>query len=894
MPRERGSEGVPVRGITRTTSNGGARLRRGLSLGAAIGGLAVAMAASNPGAAQAADATADPTPPDQPIATQSISPTAKSGSVAEVIVNGIPYRETVLPTRMRSSSVYGLDLSVMDTPRNTTLLSTTQLDTLNIQDPRAFSYLTSSSYTDSAFGTPNIPRIRGQYADVFYNGMRSSFTDNGYGAPLNFDSFDNIAITKGPASVIDGPGPGVGGEVDLLTKRPSLSATTASGEATFDTMGNNRWQVDVSGPIIPGQLGLRISYSGEDSWNTYFYNHYMRKNAVYAALRWTPNDKYQLDFNTEVNGEKYTEEVGINRVNQAEIDSGAYLQGAPVQGVTSTNQLYAALIGSSPIPIGSPGNPYSPVTPILTVLDLTDSVHINPRVTIDQTPGVESQALLYNAQLIQTYRFNENATLENNTFFDFQNSENHEPYYYSDVSNGSYTIENRTSLNLDFDLPFSVGGDAPIKNQVVIGGTFRFAHVNYISNFSAETVSVYDLTSNHNLWSYSAAYQLLYADAFPYKTPFGALQYGTPGRDETNDGNTGISDLSDGGLFIQDRLEFTPQLSLLLGGRVDLVQDHTTDPLGGAICEFCFTSLPESHTTGQYGLGNGNVSAVYKPFDWISGYLTFDFTQSINPNGGEGGVNAYGQVSDGSLLRSDSYLYEAGLKLNLLNNKLFGGMAIFDQKRAIPTGEGGTIPDQADIRGIEIEANYQPTRSFYATASYSFIQTTLNKAPEFYNYPAQLGANVDGAALFASFEPGEKFNDPGVPEHVFNFLANYKFPNGFGIRGGAQVTGPIATTPSGWLNVAASNLGNFLPLVPSNITAGEGANGYAYYKSPEIPWQFTLNAAVFYEWSRYQVTLSIYNLTNQRNWEPSPSLYGNDFLVMNDPITAEIRLQAKF
>ena len=42
------------------------------------------------------------------------------------------------------------------------------------------------------------------------------------------------------------------------------------------------------------------------------------------------------------------------------------------------------------------------------------------------------------------------------------------------------------------------------------------------------------------------------------------------------------------------------------------------------------------------------------------------------------------------------------------------------------------------------------------------------------------------------------------------------------------------------------------------------------------------------------VTLSVYNLTNQRNWQPSPSIYGNDFLVMNDPRTVELRVQAKF
>ena len=223
-------------------------------------------------------------------ATSKAAPAKSGAELPEIVVNGIPFRETVLPTRLQSNSVYGLELGVMDTPRNTTLLSTTQLDTLNIQDPRAFSYLTASSYSDSSFGTPNIPRIRGQYADVFYNGMRLSFTQNGYGVPPNFDVMENIAITKGPASVIDGPGPGAGGQADFITKRPNLSHMTASGSVSFDSVGNRRWTVDVGGPLIKDQLGLRISYSGEYS-DSYFTTHFLHKNAVYAALRWTPNDR---------------------------------------------------------------------------------------------------------------------------------------------------------------------------------------------------------------------------------------------------------------------------------------------------------------------------------------------------------------------------------------------------------------------------------------------------------------------------------------------------------------------------------------------------------------------------------------------------------------------------
>jgi outer membrane receptor protein involved in Fe transport len=838
------------------------------SLRRLVSAIALTVAALGPARALAAgDAEAPP---------QATAPPDKSATdLSEVVVNGIPFKETVLPTRLSSSSVYGLDLNVMDTPRNTTLLSTTQLETLNIQDPRAFSYLTASSYTDSAFGTPNIPRIRGQYADVFYNGMRSSFTDNGYGAPPNFDSLENISITKGPASVVDGPGPGVGGEADFITKRPNMLRFTESASASLDTVGNRRLTVDVGGPIIAGQLGFRISYSGEYS-DSYFYDHYMHKNAVYAALRWTPNDQYQLDFNTEVIYEKYTENVGLNRVSQSLIDNGLYLRGAPI------GELYSALIGSSPIPVGSPGNPYSPVTPILTEVMLGNPIPINTRITIDETPGVESRALKYNAQLIQTYKFNDKLTFENNTFFDLQDSDNSEPYYYADNSNGSFTFENRADLKYNFDF-------AGTSNEIITGVTFRFAHTNYISDFNAETPSVYDLTTNPKLWVYSNAYQLAFADALPYKSVFGRTQYGVPGRDSTSAGNTGISDLYDTGFFFQQRVTFSQQVSVLYGGRIDVVQDHSHDPLACLAVNGCFSTLPADHTTGIYGLGNGNISVVYRPQSWVSGYVTFDFTQSVNPDGGEGGVNAYGQVSDSSLLRSDSYLYEAGLKFNLLDNKLFAGTAVFDQKHGIPIGNGSTQTSQANIRGVEIELNYQPTRNFWATVSYSYIKTTLNKPAPFYNYPAAPGLFIDGAGIFATFTPGQKFNDPGIPEDVANVLLNYKFDNGIGLRLGAQVTGPIETTTSGQLDVNASDLGGFLPLVPQSIIANGG-----YYKSPVIPWQYTMNAAVFYQFKQYTLTFSLYNLTNRLNWQSSPAFYGNDFLVRNDPRTFEVRLQAKF
>lgn len=822
-----------------------------------------------------------------PAAAFAADPPAKSATdVSEVVVNGVPYKETVLPTRLPATSTYGLNISVMDTPRSATLLSTTQLQTVNLTDPRAFSYLTSSSYTDSAFGTPNIPRVRTQYADVYYNGMRDSFTENGYGVPINFDALANVSITKGPASVVNGVGPGNGGQVDFLTKRPNMSKPTAQIEGSVDSVGNHRWLVDAGGPIIPGELAAMFSYSGADS-GSYFYGHYFRKNAVYAAIRWQPTDKYKLDFNAEVNIEQYTEDVGVNRANQNLIDHHQYLQGGT--GDPSLNFGFGSII------------------------DLEGVVKLNPKITIDQTNGTSGRSKLYNAQLVQTYDFNDHLSIENNTLFMWQDSDNQALYYYADNSNGSYSIESKTSLKGDFDLPFSLGKDSPaFHNQFIAGGTFRLAHTNYISNFNNEAVSIWDLTTNPNSWVLTDPITQSFGNAGPYKSVFGRTQYGVEGRDFVGGGNTGISDLYDTGLFFQDRMEFSPKFSVLFGARIDALQDHTHDPLsctafGGTCADF----LPADHTTGVYGLGNGNVSAVYKILPNITSYVTFNWTQAPpNPNGGEGGINAYGPplvASDMGLLRGNGFLWEGGFKFDLLNKKLFATIDGFDQKHYVPVGAGNTSSAAADTRGMEVELNYQPTRSLYITSSYSYTNTQLNTAPGFYDFPAQPGVAIDGAGLAAVFKPGQHFNDPGQPQHVFNFLGNYKFENGFGLRSGLQVTGPIELTPSGFLDIPGSvSKGAALfsfdnpqsdPTLVSRIIQAQvtgATNAAGYYKSPAIPWQYTLNASVFYETGPYTVTFSVYNLTDRQNWAPSLPFYGTDFLVLSDPRTFELRLQAKF
>ena len=802
---------------------------------------------------------------------------AQTPQTEEITVSAVPPEENVLPTTGTSSSIYGLDLSVMDTPRSVSMLSHAQLDTVNIQDPRSFSYLTSSSFTDAAFGGPNIPRIRGQYADLFVNGGRESFTSTGYGAPVSFNSVETINIAKGPASVVAGNGPGVGGSVDMITKQPYWGEFHGEASIDFDTVDGRRWGVEFGGPIEDSTLAYRISYSGEQS-DSYFTNHFKDQQAVYFVLGAHPNESYSIQFSGETVLTNYMENIGVNRVSQDLINNGTYLTGLP----------------SGPN-AGTAANPYGSIGSFLTQLTLTGSVKLNQRTTIDEPGGTSGHALTSNAQLIQSYDIANGLTLRNNTFINYLNSDNETQYYYADSAKNTYSIENKTDLQMKFDTP--VSDSWSVNSNIDAGVDFRYTHVNYIGNFDDETLSVFDLSGNPNSWVYPPGAQFTAtAPDFPpanvYSSAFGRLQYGIPGRDSVDGGNTNESDLVDLGLFFEHKIQFTPEFSLLYGLRGDLMQADEHDPLGGPL----FGGLPQDHSTDWYANASANISPVFRFAPWGSYYLTYDYTQNTTGNYGMGGIFTIG-TPDSLAFDETSRLYETGLKFNLLNDKLFIGTALFKQFRVIPTGPGGTVPDEARISGAEFELNYQPERHYFFTASYSHIQTTLAEAAGFYDFPAHPGFNVDGGGTLAVFEPNQRFDDPGVPKDVFNLLGNYRFDSGLGLRLGVQVTGPISTTTSGRIDVAATeNAAVADGLTPAQAAAllPSGVLSSGYYQSPVIPWQYTMNAAIYYDFDRYHINLAINNLTDQKNWEPNAPFYGNDSILRQNPINVELTGKVKF
>jgi len=800
--------------------------------------MTVAHTALGSGATDAAADTAAPAPSPAP-----------SGDLDEIVVNGIKRGELILPTQVSSTSAYGLDLGVMDTPRNNTLLSKAQLDALNIQNPGGFSYLTSSSYTDASFGQPNVPRIRGQYADMFFNGMRDSFTDNGYGAPVSFNSVDSVDIIKGPASVQAGPGAGVGGAIDITTKMPAFTKYTEAFTLEADNQQKRRASFDVNAPFT-SNVAARVSFATDDS-GSYYYDMYFHQQSLFVAVLTEVSPVYSVLVTGGFEDTRYRENDGVNRVNQNLIDNGTYLTGGVV----------------------------GPLYGFGTEIDLTGSVPLSDRVLIDEPAGTGAHSMHAKGQIIQTFKATDNFTIVNNTFYDYLARYNQTEDYYADTCMGCYTIENKTDLKLKF-------ATGPVSNDIDAGFTYRYAHLEDIQNFYNEPVSVFDLSASPSTWVFPASEQ---SPAVLYNAAFNHPQYGLSGRYPGYLNGSIISNLQDGAIFLEHRLQFSPQWSVLYGLRGDLVQLNEADPLGGP---GIVNGLPQKESTNWYGLYNGNISLVYSPSSHISAYLTYNKAQYVDPDANDGAVGTFG-VEPTTQLRQNTLLEEAGLKFDLLDKALFISTAIFKQNRAVPSGQGGLVPDLAHIKGAEIELNYQPDPHFFATASYSFLRTTLDQPSSFYNFPAYPGINYDGAAIAdIVWQPNQTYQDPGVPEHLFNVLANYKLESGLGFQANIQVTGKIETTQSGFLNLPATETG-FLPLPSALITTLTASGGY--YQSPTIPWQYTLNAAAFYNFfEHYNVKFTIYNLTDRHNLQNDYPFYGNDFLTRVPPRSYDLTLTGKF
>jgi outer membrane receptor for monomeric catechols len=794
---------------------------------------------------------------EAPAAADSPAPSDEVVTLDKLEVSDVPIEQNILPTSRPFGSVYGDSRNIIDTPRNVTIISREQLDAISIQDVRDFSKLTSSSYTQTNFGAPANPTIRGQYADLFQNGVRRVVTSNGNGLPLNFNSVESVNIIKGPATVVQGASFYVGGAADLVTKRPTFDRVKGTVTATAGSFEQRRWTADYNVPISE-KTAVRFSYSGEDS-ESYYENGHKRTQALYGALTFKPTETYELFLNSEVFYADYVENFGINRVTQDLIDDGTYITGVNNNPVGFPPGFQGVPTGAPTLPTASdPQNAANVLSgfPTTNRIAVDGTTNLSRRTRLIK-PGDNSIGKMANFQAIQTLKVNPDFDIVNNTYFNFIQRDTISSYYYSEIIDPAWSIENRTEFRIRTD-----------NHSVNTGLAFRYQEVEAYNHFFFEPASAWDLSRPR------AGIDATRSQYFPglaaFEVPGWPGRYAIAGSFE---GDTNDSSLFSAGPFIQDNIKVTDKLSLDLGARADFVAAESEDPFAAEYAALKaalpFPIAPVASYDDDSILANANGSVTYALTEKLKAYLTYNYSQNYGGAvGNGGGIKPNSTNGD---FRQPSTLWELGAKQSLLNDKLFVGAAVFSQERVANQLDGSTR--NFTYEGFEIEFNYQPNKNFYATFSYSYLDASSDR-PQFdvgnVAYYDGTGDPADGSnyaphpdnVRFFQVDNGTgKYRIQGLPRNLWSALATYKWDSGFGVSTGVVVHTDINNNVAGTL---------------------------------VIPTQYTVDVTGFYQAKNWFARLAILNATDEENWSPPNYVYGNESILADLPIRAELTLGYKF
>jgi len=764
-------------------------------------------------------------------------------------VNDVPIREVVLPQSRPFNSVFGVDRSILDTPRNVTIFSREQLNAISVQDVRDFSKLTASSYTRTNFGAPTTPDIRTQIADMFANGMRIGLSSNGNGLPINFNSVESINIVKGPAGVVYGASPYIGGYADIITKRPAFDKAEGSASITIGSFDVYRWTFDYGAPSN-SKTAWRVSYAGEQS-KGFYDNGKKNTQALYLAITHRPDSATEWFFNNELFFADYTENFGVNRVTQQLIDTGFYQTGVnnnpapnfatgPVVGyVDSTGAPITFsninVVGGVAAAQSDPQNSRWVVSGFPAV----NRIVPGPVVRLDRSrrllrPGDDSEGISYNAQLLYKKQTSSDADITNNTFFRYVARNTLSSYSYSEIIDPSWSFENRTQFH------FKKG-----SHEIVTGASLRYQFVEAYNDFFNEPAGVWDLTRDLNFANYF--------NSVNSPSPFTQIPVpGWAGRFFTPDnGDSGISKVWTVGPFYQHDWRINDQLSLLFGGRVDIMRaDYEMAWVNTIIGP---QRLADETTVG---LPNYNGSIHYKVNDGLSIYASHNYSQNpVGAVGNGGGITTGGGANfSNAALRNEAILWEAGVKKTYAGGKGFVTLALFKQNR--DAAQQDRTVRKFETTGLEFEINYQPNKNFYFTAGYSYLDSTVNQ-PEFDVGNTSLVSPLDRFFILS----GNEFRRQGVPKNLVNILGTYKWDNGFGVTGGFVWTSDINN------NVVGSLV---------------------------IPSQYTIDLTAFYSTKTWEARLALLNATDEENWGAPNAVYGNESIVAELPLRAELTLKYKW
>ena len=121
-------------------------------------------------------------------------------------------------------SVFGLNKSILETPRSASTISEEMMDRFLMNDIDELILVAPGTFTQSFFGVAGTLDVRGTPGETYFRGVRRLDNPGNYPTPIG--ASDRVDIVRGPASVIYGPSK-IGGYLNFNPKSARIEETGA-------------------------------------------------------------------------------------------------------------------------------------------------------------------------------------------------------------------------------------------------------------------------------------------------------------------------------------------------------------------------------------------------------------------------------------------------------------------------------------------------------------------------------------------------------------------------------------------------------------------------------------------------------------------------------------------
>lgn len=194
------------------------------------------------------------------------------------------------------------------------------------------------------------------------------------------------------------------------------------------------------------------------------------------------------------------------------------------------------------------------------------------------------------------------------------------------------------------------------------------------------------------------------------------------------------------GLFVQDVMEFTPQLKVSVGGRFDRFRFQSTDIL--------------NHSNRYSGSTfSPNLGVVWEALSGHNFYAGFN--KGYAPYGGRGylGINTTGDPAAFDSKPQNFRQYEAGVKSSWLDNRLSTTLSVYQLERyniryqpdAVNDPFNWQVRGKERSRGMELNAIGSIVPKLYLRASLGAMQAKIVKDDQ---SPATVGRHLSNTSSF--------------------------------------------------------------------------------------------------------------------------------------------------